>query len=546
MSGGPRDTRPLNTTLPREAVQNLLTHDLMTEGDDATFARWEADRSAQLSILLRTDLDLLASFSERMGTASANKRRMALVIDTEPMEVRSVAWELLSDHPEAPPLELRRALTVLRLGKGQPMERRENAGFWNTVVWQANPEDENSLWVKESMVQLCEAHGFRAPTSVGKRATDGPTLLVVTAHGTETHLLLNDQPLGADVAVSGLATILSKVELVVLAVCRGGTAVEVERRGLVGQLLDAGAPAVIASMDDVDVNVFHAFMEGVYEALAGEADVSEVVASGRRHVRELASPFSDARWHRFTCTLGSLEAAAVRWPGQPMWRPAGWPAVGWEVAELLARARKVATDSGFLGVEHLLLALPETAPGRYRAARQRVLERLGALQSSRATEIQVTPRLIALGAVVPEGCQLPELWDLLEVYAPETLRVLVGYSMPTGLTTPGGETRNPQEEKQRTEPATGLELVTGPEDGRILSLVPGDVIGRWSAKSTAAHMLYATSQVEDSYLSRTHLKWMGEGRVALLRPCVELPRGEAVIERGRLLALTQLTWVRAI
>ena len=95
-------------------------------------------------------------------------------------------------------------------------------------------------------------------------------------------------------------------------------------------------------------------------------------------------------------------------------------------------------------------------------------------------------------------------------------------------------------------PARSLEVVLGPEDGRVLVLAPDQTLGR--AGGGADHALYA-DRASDRRLSRTHLRWLGDGEIELLGPArlgEERVEGRVQLRVGDRLALTPATvlWAR--
>lgn len=93
----------------------------------------------------------------------------------------------------------------------------------------------------------------------------------------------------------------------------------------------------------------------------------------------------------------------------------------------------------------------------------------------------------------------------------------------------------------------------GPEDGRRLSLAPGDWIGR--AGRPARHALYAGTAILDRSLHREHAEWLGDGRLRSTEPCtvrsgglaVTYAAGDAIpLHQGDLVDLSPVTRVRAV
>jgi hypothetical protein len=150
-----------------------------------------------------------------------------------------------------------------------------------------------------------------------------------------------------------------------------------------------------------------------------------------------------------------------------------------------------------VGVEHLCeVARSGPAPRRPLGPRPWLhLDRL----PSRAPDWTGTPRLKALGLDLPEGFGLKELEQAL------------------------GAAERPGTE----DLATSLEVLGGPEDGRLFTLQPGEWLGRDIPGLTPDHALYTDTPVTDPRLPRRAVEWLGPGRVSLPR-AVTRPGGEVV------------------
>ncbi len=517
-----------------------------TEGDDEAFSRAEARAGRALSAALRASPEIRAALERAL--AAAGERAAAVLIDAPDRALRALPWELLSDHPEGLPLESRGVAAVLRLGDGEPPA--PPPGPPQTLIWSPDPEDPIAAEVTARLARLCAARGLPPPADA-LDPPPGPALLHLVAHGEERRhlqrLLADEAGLGTDAAVHALGPALRSAALVFVAICEGGAPLPSEREELVARLLRAGAPAVVAPRDRLDIEVAGAFLEGLYGALG--AGLPDAVAAGRRRVRALATPYADARWHQLSCAVGSLQAAAAPLPGAGAWTPPGWPAPGPEAAALLERARALAEarGDGFIGVEHLLLCAGRMPGGRRLSPPAQVSERLDRFRQCRPeAPLALSPRLASLGAALPAGCDEPALWEALFDRAGLTVRALLGHLSPAAEA-PGGETMPATAaEGSGGAPPDALEVIGGPEDGRWIAPAPGETLGRWSESGRADHHLYSDTRVEDAALSRAHLRWLGPGEVERLRPCGrrrELAPGRQPLASGELLALTRLSWI---
>lgn len=249
--------------------------------------------------------------------------------------------------------------------------------------------------------------------------------------------------------------------------------------------------------------------------------------------------------------------------------PPGWPTVAEEVARLWAEAVSLAElgRSGFVGIEHLAVALCATTAGgpATRKAREAVRAMIPALEEGlqrlqRTPEVTESPpcctlRLLSYGAQLPKGATLDALWTLIARDPTHRLAGLdlavppepvVGADAEDAWISSGGY----------LDPATALVVASGPEDGRVLLMRPGQSLGRWNSGGPHPdHALYQGALAIDDRLSRIHLTWLGTGRVLIERKGVgltrwseqrPLPAGTQIICRGDLLLLTHATALRGI
>ncbi|MCB9542888.1 MAG: hypothetical protein H6703_10615 [Myxococcales bacterium] len=236
---------------------------------------------------------------------------------------------------------------------------------------------------------------------------------------------------------------------------------------------------------------------------------------------------------------------------------AGLLDAAWRLAE--------AADAGFVGLEHLALALLDAPPRpalrrlRYQfgSRRARIEGRLAAFAPRRPPEgpPAATPRLRALGPWLTDGFDPEALWQVIIDHAEVPLRVMLN-AFEGAVRRPAGEVHDatePSVDEEGTlpdagthEPATAIEIVTGPEDGRRIEPRPGELVGRASGGAGAHHRLYDDTDLTDPTLSRRHLVWRGPGRLEL-NGTARHPRGAVGPQRlfvGDLLGLTRCTWIR--
>ena len=249
--------------------------------------------------------------------------------------------------------------------------------------------------------------------------------------------------------------------------------------------------------------------------------------------------------------------------------PAGWPPVAEETLRLWAEAVALAElgRSGFVGIEHLALAL--CAMGEVGPMARRVREAIramvpaleeGLLRLQRTPEVTESPpictaRLVSYGPQLPKGADLDALWTVI---ARDPTHRLAGLDLCLpGEPLPG---MDPEDVWVSSggylDPASALVVASGPEDGRILQMRPGQSLGRWNTGGPHPdHALYEGALAIYDRLIRIHLTWLGTGRVLIERKSVglvrwseqrALPAGTQIICRGDLLLLTHATALRGV
>ena len=132
-------------------------------------------------------------------------------------------------------------------------------------------------------------------------------------------------------------------------------------------MLTAGAHAVLAPTERLATEV----VEAVAEALADSARSStlvDAVLAARRAARSLALPFPDARWFRLRLTVASIDSlmpaphdATPPVPSHLQRRATASSADSLGMVLARARADAEANLTGFVGIEHLLMVLAESA-----------------------------------------------------------------------------------------------------------------------------------------------------------------------------------------
>lgn len=228
----------------------------------------------------------------------------------------------------------------------------------------------------------------------------------------------------------------------------------------------------------------------------------------------------------------------------------GWPTPSPEAARVLKHARGHAGSPalGYFGVEHVAQALIESgaagiAIDQLRRSLWPALLRpplsLGVVVAGASSEPLPTPRLLRLGARLLPGFGPDALARALCEDSTSPLHVLAGgdlmLAVPSLSEDLSFETVRPTE---LDSPAFcgHLEVQGGPEDGRRVRMGQGEILGRWAPQGAPHHALYETTRIKDRALSRSHLEYVGYGRVRALQGLRALSAGaERVVEPGEIL-----------
>jgi hypothetical protein len=266
-------------------------------------------------------------------------------------------------------------------------------------------------------------------------------------------------------------------------------------------------------------------------------------------------------------TPASLPRALGRLCADPGAWLDGWPPASDEVQPILERAQTIASQIGlgYLGVEHLALALVESAaPG---AAVERLRRSLspfalrpiltGVVLVGEDPGICPTPRLRRVGAALEPDFGPDDLATALAADPSSVLHVLAGRDLSAAVPLVAADANVETARGLETggAPFVGaLEVLGGPEDGRALWLSPGDTLGRWAPQGAPTVSLYEHTRLRDRLLSRVHLEMLDEGRIRTRQATRMLVHGlERVLEpdtllgprAGDVLRLTSFSWLLA-
>lgn len=541
---------------------------MLVAGLDAWQTRAEEQAGRALSRVLHASPELSKAFAHARGVAEGSRDSLAVVIDPRQAGAGDLPWELLAGSAELPPLEGEGHM-VVRLEVG--LVGSSAKASLRPVFWAPDLADPQVGHLLAAIGTACSTWNLAAPVAVEElaMAAHEEALLFVVVHGeageVELDLLLPDGGVSPGGMVGCLVPTIQRAALVVLLVCEGGYRPERPSDSLVCRVLSAGARACVASEVRLGVDAGEAFVDGLCRGLSEDKSLAQAVAQGRRAVRGLYLPFSESRWWRFALTVGGADV--VQWRPRPG-LPAGWHP-GPQAAELLDRAlaRAVKSDGGWLGIEHVALAL-DLDSAELPASVRRLLvtsraELRGHLAGFKrkvdgAGPPRPSPRLDRVVRQLPAGFGIGDLVEALLRELPR--RFAEHLELSEGHPCLPGETQTDNFTLMLDRQALGgawdaFEQVGGPEDGRRFGIHAGEVVGRWANDDGVALPLYADSLAEDGRLSRRHLRGLGQGRVALLRKahgalCAagwELFEGaELRLECGDLIGLTRATWLLAV
>lgn len=516
---------------------------------DALAAGHDDPRDA-LATLFESSAPVAGAFGAARGAARTHGAALLLVIETAVPAIAGLPWEGLGrSNPES--RESIDELAVARVSPRPGKAPRIGAGLSTRVRLLA--DDSVAEQLRRRIDSTCIRHGLSpsAPPSVGVPPDHGLVLhLIVPPNRPDA---LHDLLGGAE--VGSIAPHVDRAELVVQWLTGSGGP-PAQGAQVTARLLDLGTRACLVPRFPLPVNSAGPFLDGLYGALAGGRSLADAVSAARRTL-----PVATRVTQGGVLTVSSVAAAASPILRGERW-PEGWPMPGPEAAKMIESAYVQAerTSSGFLGVEHLALALLEAPPRtelvrlRYQfGARRRLLEsRLGGWSPRRTEPLlpRPTARLRRLGPQLSVGFSPEDLWHLLLEQAGATVRVLLDeprrtLKSSTALPDPELTEATHDTWREGDGPAVALEVLTGPEDGRVLLMRPGDALGRASGSRRAQHRLYDDTTLTDAALSRRHLVWRGEGHVRLEAAAL-FPRqeeGDLRLAAGQLLGLTRCTWL---
>lgn len=494
--------------------------------------------------------------------ASAAGQPFNLVLDARSDDLRNLPWEVLSALPPAHPLAGVRVLRLMPTPRPRPL--RTGRLLLEVLLWEPAPDDPITAGLASRLAQLADelprARLVRLPADLGDlpELNGGrvPRVLHVLCHGHEAaeRIVLEASAAGASAGAMarGLGTLLDEVDLVVFGVCEAASDRVRPLEAPAPRLAAAGLPAVVGPRLAVDPEAAAAFDAGLYSEICRGADLVQAVEEGRRRVARLDLAHPSGRFYNPALYLSDLRVATGSGCLAPP-RIAGWAPGASAVEEVVSLAIGRARSTGFLGVEHLALALAESAHlGRpARAFRLHKDQFEAALEHLRIREPSPEPpptkRLLGLAASFEPGFGVEDF--ALALLDTPSLRLLVGEAEarrlrgflslsddtedrrevvgpadtemeldrdPDSVADPITQSAPPGPPAERPlDCPTGalvLEVLGGPDDGTLVVLsVRGEVIGRWDQGEMVPGpgRLFRPPLPESTRVSRRHCRYLG-------------------------------------
>lgn len=506
-----------------------------------------------------------------LGPATGRAGRPALVVDVEG-ELAQWPWELLAGSPEQAPLEHTRRASIARLAPGPKQPARDEAAHRLRVIyWCGVPGDGSNaerVAALEALLQtLSRSDALEYGSAVdAPRPPDRPVATVLHIVAGENDDVIG-HIVGADSSQGGgyiASSWLRGVDLVLLDIAEGASSAghEWARR-----VVAAGGPACIAPTSRCSTDSAKVFVGTLYERLLAQDSLADAVSSARAdQVRRAPG----GGWHALY--VGDASVLQRKSLIEQRWRPEGWPGPSPAASNFLHRAFQLAQQSGvgFVGLEHLAMALEgdDELPPNAAALREVLVPRGDELRRrlaglvptpDRAADWRGTARLRAYGPLLPPDLDIDDVWELVAADNAHALHEVAGRPLATVLTSNAAASLRPvvwspdAPDVGRDVPI-GLQIAGGPEDGEILHPTEGDIIGRASEGVRLSFPLYARTLLVDRRLSRRHVKWVGAGRVMVVRRARVrrgasehvLQPGEFQLEPGDLLRLTRSTRLRVL
>ena len=519
-----------------------------------------ANASGEISVMLR----FLITAAIQQGDIAV------LLVEAGSPGLRSLPWELIGMKPGRPPMEATGEAVIARLVTGSPPPPMETGLRLRHLLWSRDPAGEASTDLRLALDAELTARGEEPVLLLDLERPDAlPSATLDILHlafEREEDCMGLERLLADGCAGETLRMWMRRSVAVVLSLAdeRGDAQ---SFRELGERIVHATGATVLLSGPPTEaiVELARSFTAAILDNLP----LTTAIRAGRWAIRGMDASLAGPRWlhpvllcsHADLLDRGSLRKS-------PSWTPREWPTPAREAQELLdlARGRAAEVNAGFVGLEHLVLALWETVGGGAATAAARLLlhphreailrafgERALCPVVGRLPDWDGTPRVQALGAMLHSGFRLDDLWTSLWEDPNEGLASFAESLLPA-LTREDPVESEPASELPPHAAPRLLEVLGGPEDGWVLEPAPNEPIGRRDPEGGASGALYSATIMVDPFLSRAHLIWLGSGRL-LVKKRIRLRRhgrwqqidpGPALVQAGDLMALTSATRLRVL
>lgn len=495
---------------------------------------------------------------------AAAERGLTLGLELNGPIWSAIPWELLQALPGNHVLA---GLRIVRLVPAQtrwveepPREKLQ------VLLWCPDPDDLITSQFREPLRAFLDSLDrvsvVDLPADLAALPPPSPgafPVLHVLGHGRRSAELLSAVALqladgrqaSTDQVCRQLGELLKRCRLGVLEVCEGAAGSVASLDAPAPRLVAGGVPLCVAPARELAAAASSAFVEGLYTRIAEGASLLDAVQEGRRRL-DAASPSAHPAWRWWTQALvaSDVRAAGPALLARPPLLP-GWPPASGRLVKLVRGVLAMGAGHGFLGVEHVAIALAEGLGGAavqaaLRPHRETLRDAFSHLSPlSTAEPPRPTPRLQQLGAQLEPGfsawdlvaalCRMPSMEALLGAPALAALKVSPRAAQETWYSTTALPARRALlEARERLSTAREpdgtlqLEVLGGPDDGRRLSLKrAGDWLGRWggSTEERGTNTLF-DGAASTGRVSRRHLEYLGGDRVRLAASAIFFRFGE--------------------
>jgi len=499
--------------------------------------------------------------------------------------VEALPWELLRSTEKVLADELEGRHTVVRVCPEPGMPFPDSQPILEVALWCPDPDDPTCAVVAADLERTLVRLGISVVDRRAPIPRNHVRVVHVVAHGTQDSGLFgvvgSDTERGVESMLASLRPTPGQDGLVavVLDICGSGSAWRPLEDRLPAALLRTGCPAVRCPDQALSAAMATVANDAFYNALARECSLVQATAEARLEVCGEGLGRPDSRWYRIQLYVGdhsapNLERTVLRaisaddlWPGaSPLLR------------RVLVRAARLAMERQQASIDSISLAIAlvqtrASGLGRLYSTLRSYRDREESypywqVRSELSRVEALAPRVRRWSEVLGADATPAQLADrlLADAEQPLAVRYLQSISAANSQETIDIESTAPVCPPHAGRPV--LEVLGGPEDGRILMPHTGDHLGRASDEARAEHQLYVGTVGCDGRVSRTHLhivdwqSWCspdshfvgtlelkGKPTLRVISPRTREPgyveHGESFqVGPGDVLALTDATWLR--